>query len=100
MTGQEITAIIVFSIVATAVMVLALYRYLGQVHGAKAGGDAELNALRQQIAQLSERIDHIGRLEPRLRVVEQIVTDSGAQTASQIEALREQAKIPAKDETP
>ena len=33
--------------------------------------------------------------EQRVRVLEQIATDSGAQTASQIEALREQARIPA-----
>jgi hypothetical protein len=38
-------------------------------------------------------------LEQRVRVLEQIVTDSGAQTASQIEALREQARIPAKEES-
>ena len=38
---------------------------------------------------------HVERLEARLRVVEQIVTDTGAQTASQIEALRQQARIPA-----
>ena len=36
---------------------------------------------------------HVERLEARLRVVEQIVTDSGAQTASQIEALRDHKKI-------
>ena len=41
---------------------------------------------------------HMERFEARLRVLEQIVTDSGAQTASQIEALREQARIPVKDE--
>ena len=34
-------------------------------------------------------------LEQRVRILEQIVTDSGAQTASQIEALRQQARIPA-----
>ena len=31
---------------------------------------------------------HVERLEARLRVVEQIVTDGGAETAAQIEALR------------
>ena len=31
---------------------------------------------------------HVERLEARLRVVEEIVTDGGAQTAAQIEALR------------
>jgi ABC-type phosphate transport system auxiliary subunit len=34
-------------------------------------------------------------LEQRVRILEQIVTDSGAQTASQIEALRQPARIPA-----
>ena len=40
---------------------------------------------------------HIERFEARLRVVEQIVTDGGAQTAAQIEALRDQERIPMKD---
>jgi len=31
---------------------------------------------------------HVERIEARLRVVEEIVTDGGAQTAAQIEALR------------
>jgi hypothetical protein len=34
-------------------------------------------------------------LEQRVRVLEQIVTDGGAQTANQIEALRDHARIPA-----
>ena len=38
-------------------------------------------------------------LEQRVRILEQIVTDSGAQTASQIEALRGQARIPAGEKT-
>lgn len=33
---------------------------------------------------------HTSELEQRVRVLEQIVTDSGAQTAAQIEALRQQ----------
>ena len=32
---------------------------------------------------------HVERIEGRLRVVEQIVTDGGVQTAGQIEALRD-----------
>jgi hypothetical protein len=32
---------------------------------------------------------HMERVESRLRVLEQIVTDGGAQTAAQIEALRD-----------
>lgn len=38
-------------------------------------------------------------LEQRVRVLEQIVTDGGVQTAAQIEALREPARIPAKETT-
>lgn len=40
---------------------------------------------------------HMERFETRLRVLEQIVTDSGVQTAAQIEALRDQARIPQAD---
>jgi hypothetical protein len=36
---------------------------------------------------------HVERIEARLRVVEQIVTDGGAQTAAQIEALRDRTRI-------
>ena len=38
---------------------------------------------------------HVERIEARLRVVEQIVTDRGAETASQIEALREKSRVEA-----
>ena len=38
---------------------------------------------------------HLERIEQRLRVLEQIATDGGVQTAAQIEALRDQARIPA-----
>lgn len=37
------------------------------------------------------------QLEARLRVLEQIVTDAGAQTANQIEALRDKPRIPSGD---
>lgn len=40
---------------------------------------------------------HVERIEARLRVVEQIVTDGGAQTAAQIEALRDKAQIESGD---
>jgi hypothetical protein len=36
---------------------------------------------------------HMERVEARLRVLEQIATDRGAETASQIEALRDHARI-------
>jgi len=37
---------------------------------------------------------HVERIEQRLRVLEQIATDKGVETAAQIEALRDQARIP------
>ena len=40
---------------------------------------------------------HTNALEQRVRVLEQIVTDQGAQTASQIEALRGQRRIESGD---
>jgi len=40
---------------------------------------------------------HMERVEARLRVLEQIATDSGVQTAAQIEALRERDRIASKD---
>jgi DNA-binding phage protein len=36
---------------------------------------------------------HIERIEARVRVLEQIATDSGVQTAAQIEALREASPL-------
>ena len=42
---------------------------------------------------------HMERVEARLRVLEKIATDRGIETASQIEALREQARIPAEEKT-
>lgn len=43
----------------------------------------------QTAEKAAQYASHVERLEARLRVVEQIVTDGGAQTAAQIEALRE-----------
>jgi hypothetical protein len=37
---------------------------------------------------------HLERVEARLRVLEQIATDKGVETAAQIEALRDRARIP------
>lgn len=40
---------------------------------------------------------HMERFESRLRVLEQIVTDRGVETAAQIEALRQQDRIESGD---
>lgn len=42
---------------------------------------------------------HMEKVEARLRVLEQIVTDGGAQTAAQIEALRDRERMPLEDKT-
>jgi hypothetical protein len=39
----------------------------------------------------------VQQLQERIRVLERIVTDRGAETAAQIEALREQDKIAQED---
>ena len=57
--------------------------------------ETQSNLAAEKSAQYAQ---HLERVESRLRVLEQIATDSGVQTASQIEALREQAKIPTKDQ--
>jgi hypothetical protein len=49
--------------------------------------DAENARLRSQVKQLQDRIN----------VLERIVTDRGAETAAQIEALRERDKIEVED---
>lgn len=58
--------------------------------------EAQTSLAAEKSAQYAQ---HMERVEARLRVLEQIATDSGVQTASQIEALREQARIPSGDNT-
>lgn len=48
------------------------------------------NQTAERAAQYAAQVE---RIEARLRVVEQIVTDGGAQTAAQIEALRDHQRI-------
>ncbi len=51
----------------------------------------------QTAEKAAQYAQHVERIEARLRVVEQIVTDGGAQTAAQIEALRDKARIESGD---
>jgi hypothetical protein len=62
-------------------------RSMREMREGTAGNDAENARLRGQVQQLQERI----------RVLERIVTDRGAQTAAQIEALRDQDRISEED---
>jgi hypothetical protein len=52
--------------------------------------EAQSNLAAEKSAQYAQ---HMEKVESRLRVLEQIVTDGGAQTAAQIEALRDQDRI-------
>lgn len=58
--------------------------------------EVEANLAAEKAAQYASRSVE---LEQRVRVLEQIVTDSGAQTAAQIEALRGKARLPAGEES-
>jgi hypothetical protein len=59
--------------------------------------EAQSNLAAEKSAQYAQ---HMERVESRLRVLEQIVTDKGVETAAQIEALRDRERIPVKDNTP
>ncbi len=52
---------------------------------------------RNAAEKAAQYASHSLELEQRLRVLEQIVTDGGAQTAAQIEALRDHKRLPAKE---
>jgi hypothetical protein len=56
--------------------------------------ESQSNLAAEKSAQYAQ---HMERVEARLRVLEQIVTDGGAETASQIEALRDHARIPSEE---
>lgn len=56
--------------------------------------EVEAGAAAEKAAQYASRSTE---LEQRVRVLEQIVTDGGAQTAAQIEALRDRPRIQAGD---
>jgi hypothetical protein len=58
--------------------------------------DAQTGLAAEKSAQYAQ---HVERIEARLRVLEQIATDRGAETASQIEALRDHARIPTEEKT-
>ena len=58
--------------------------------------EAQTSLAAEKSAQYAQ---HVERIESRLRVLEQIVTDGGAQTAAQIEALRDRARIPTEEKS-
>jgi hypothetical protein len=62
-------------------------RSMREMRGDQPPNDAENERLRGQVQQLQERI----------KVLERIVTDRGAETAAQIEALRDRDRIAEED---
>jgi hypothetical protein len=62
-------------------------RSMRQMRGDSPANDQENERLKGQVQQLQERI----------RVLERIVTDRGAETAAQIEALRDHDRISEED---
>ena len=82
MNGQEFVILILLMVFAFSL----LKRRMGVRHvwERPEGESAENARLRDQVKQMQDRI----------RVLERIVTDSGVQTASQIEALRERDRLP------
>lgn len=57
--------------------------------------DTEAQMVAEKAAQYAAQVE---RLEARVRVLEQIATDTGVETAAQIEALRDYKRIERKDE--
>jgi hypothetical protein len=90
--GEAFVALIVFGLPVILLMIIAnrFFRFREK----KLEVEAALAA--EKAAQYASRSME---LEQRVRVLEQIVTDRGAETAQQIEALRGQERISAKDET-
>jgi len=84
MNPDQIFGIIIASIVSGSVLILYAFRRFFAFREKQLHVDATLAA--EKAAQYAASN---AELEQRMRVVEQIVTDGGAQTAAQIEAFRE-----------
>ena len=90
----EYPATWIWVLIPLAAIGLAPFRMWLRVKERQIASQSDLAA--EKSAQYAQ---HMEKVEARLRVLEQIVTDSGAQTAAQIEALRGQDRIPLKDKT-
>lgn len=86
MTGPVLVAFIVIGLPVMLMMVIA-HRYF-RLRERRV--ELEVRMAAEKAAQYAS---HTAELEQRVRVLEQIVTDTGAQTAAQIEALRESPRL-------
>jgi hypothetical protein len=82
----------IWVLIPLTVILLAPFRMWLRVKEKQITAQSDLAA--EKSAQYAQ---HMERVEQRLRVVEQIVTDGGAQTAAQIEALRDKDRIESGD---
>lgn len=90
MNGPEFVLALVFLVFAFSIIRHRLgipTRSMREMRGDAPVNDQENDRLRSQVQQLQERI----------RVLERIVTDRGAETAAQIEALRDRDRIAEED---
>src|SRR5436190_12643025 len=85
MNSADISIIAVTAIITGAVLILLMTRRFFAFREKKLEAETTLAAEKAAQYAVSNK-----ELEQRVRVLEQIVTDSGAQTAAQIEALRRQ----------
>jgi ABC-type phosphate transport system auxiliary subunit len=88
--GQAMIAMIVIGLPIIAIMYMA--RGYFRLRERKLEVESRLAA--EKAAQYASRSME---LEQRVRVLEQIVTDGGAQTAAQIEALRDRPRVESGD---
>jgi hypothetical protein len=86
---HELTAIMLASIIIglPTIMIMLIANRFFKFREKKL--EVEAMSAAEKAAQYASRSNE---LEQRVRVLEQIVTDGGAQTAAQIEALREPAR--------
>ena len=82
MIDQELVAILLFVTIPTILFFTVIHRWM-KLKERKMELDAVATA--EKAAQYATRNNE---LEQRVRVLEKIVTDGGAETAAQIEALR------------
>lgn len=94
-------AILVIGFFMVVVGIPVIFGVLGDMYKRRLKlRERELELLGSQTAEkAAQYAAHTERLEQRVRVLEQIVTDGGAQTASQIEALREHSRIAPEEKT-
>ena len=82
------TSLLIFFVIVVAIPVLgglSIAAFQRWLQHKERMGKIIADQTAEKAAQYASRVEQI---EARLRVVEQIVTDGGAQTAAQIEALR------------